>query len=256
MIEIKDLTTGYLHPDYKEITLNLTAELRGGEMVALLGPNGAGKSTLLRTLSGFQKPLRGKIIIEGDDISELGSKRLSHLVGIVLTERTMLENMRVEDLVALGRTPFTNFFGLLSKHDYDVVSKAISMVGIEDMRGRMVESLSDGERQKAMIAKALAQETPVIFLDEPIAFLDFPSKVEILRLLHRLAKEEGKIIFMSTHDLELALQLADRIWLLDRQMGVTIGTREELNQSGAIVQYFSRPGIEFDSSIGFFRINS
>lgn len=256
MIELKELTTGYRQPKPKQITANFSARLERGEMVALLGPNGAGKSTLLRTLSGFQKPLSGEILIDGQEISSIGSKELSRKVSVVLTERPMLENMTVEDLVAMGRVPFTGYFGVLSDQDRAQVAEAIRMVGIENLRCRAVDSLSDGERQKVMIAKALAQETPVIFLDEPTAFLDYPSKVEMMQLLHRLAREAGKTIFMSTHDLELSLQVADRIWLIDREKGVTVGTRRELIANGSLERYFLRPGIEFDPEIGFFRIKA
>lgn len=254
-IKVSGLITGYKgsHGDIN-VTGPLSASLYAGELTSLLGPNGAGKSTLLRTLAGFQKPLSGIVEIEGKNVQDYGSRDLARLVSVVLTERPLLENMDVETLVGLGRAPYTGFWGRFSDKDKEAVDKAISLVGIDSLRHRMVQSLSDGERQKTMIAKAFAQETPVIFLDEPTAFLDYPSKVEIMLLLHSLARQLDKTIFMSTHDLDMALQLSDRIWLMDKNIGVTIGTHPELSDSGALERYFMRPGIRFDRGDGLFKI--
>lgn len=255
-IKIKDLTTGYNDSHgRKEVTRSLSATLQVGEMVALLGPNGAGKSTMMRTLAGFQHPLSGSVEVMGRSIVGYSPRELSRMVSVVLTEKPMLEDMDVETLVALGRAPYTGFFGRLSAHDREVVDRSIALVGIDNLKGRMVPSLSDGERQKVMIAKALAQETAIILLDEPTAFLDFPSKVEIMQLLHRLAHEAQKLIFISTHDLEIALQVSDRVWLIDKKLGVTPGAHAELAASGALERYFGRPGISFDPATGFFKIN-
>lgn len=165
------------------------------------------------------KPLSGNIWIQGRRLSDYRDKELATVIGVVLTEKCQLRNMTVTELVGMGRSPYTGFWGTLSKKDRRIVEDAIALVRIEDLKERMVHTLSDGERQKVMIAKALAQETPVIFLDEPTAFLDYPSKVEILHLLHRLSREMNKTIFLSTHDLELALQIADQLWLMDRKRG-------------------------------------
>ena len=182
-----DLTTGYFSKKgHTAVTSNINASLHSGELTCLLGPNGAGKSTLLKTLSAFIPPLKGEIRIMGKNLREYTDAGLAKVIGVVLTERLGLANMSVEELVGLGRAPYTGFFGNLSKSDREIVDEAISLVKIGDLRGRMVQTLSDGERQKAMIAKALAQQTPVIFLDEPTAFLDYPSKVEIMQLLLRL----------------------------------------------------------------------
>ena len=155
--------------------------------------------------------------------------------------------MTVEELVGLGRSPYTGFWGTLTEEDRHIVSESIRLVGIEPLRQRMVQTLSDGERQKVMIAKALAQQTPIIYLDEPTAFLDYPSKVEVLQLLRRLAAEEQKTIFLSTHDVELALQLADRLWLMDTD-GLSVGTPHELSAQGALSRFIERPGITFDTA--------
>jgi iron complex transport system ATP-binding protein len=162
--------------------------------------------------------------------------------------------MTVRELVALGRSPYTGFWGTLHDADWQVVDEAINAVRISKLRERMVHTLSDGERQKVMIAKALAQQTPVIFLDEPTAFLDFPSKVEMMQLLRRLAKEEQKTIFLSTHDFELALQVADKLWLMTDELH--IGTPHELAQSGALAGYVERPGITFDAQTLTVRVNN
>lgn len=237
-IRIENLSTGYsLSKGEKVITQNLTAALRRGELTCLLGRNGAGKSTLLRTLAGFQKPLSGDLQIEGKSISEYSDIELAKKIGVVLTERPMPADMDVETLVGLGRSPYTDFWGRLRDADKRLVDDAIAMTGIESLRHRDVQSLSDGERQKAMIAKALAQDTPVVFLDEPTAFLDYPSKVEILLLLRRLAHDMGKTVFMSTHDLELAVRMADRLWLINREYGVKSGTPQELTAKGDIEKF-------------------
>lgn len=220
-----DLTTGYRRGKKETVVgRHLTASLYSGELTALLGRNGAGKSTLMRTLAGFQPPLGGKVMIEGREITDFKGGDLAKTVSVVLTEKPVLENMDVEALVSLGRSPYTGYWGGLSEHDWEAVERAIELTGIESLRKRDVQSLSDGERQKVMIAKAFAQETPVIFLDEPTAFLDYPSKAELMRLLGRLARDEGKTIFVSTHDLEIALRLCDRFWQLDKEKGLTVRT--------------------------------
>ncbi len=255
-IETLGLTTGYhSHGKKKVITSSLDARLSGGVMTCLLGPNGAGKSTLLRTLAGFQKPLAGEVLIMGKKLSSYSSRELACCMSVVLTEKPLVENMDVETLVGLGRTPYTDYWGRLSAQDHEAIDRAISLVGIEHLRGHLVQGISDGERQKVMIAKAFAQETPIIFLDEPTAFLDYPSKVEIMLLLYSLAHRLEKTIFMSTHDLDIALQLSDMIWLIDRKMGITTGTHSELAESGALEKYFLRPGISFDAKDGLFKID-
>ena len=223
-IRIQDLSIGYrTKHSVKCVAEGISDSIRSGELTCLLGENGAGKSTLLRTLSGFLPPISGEVFILGKSLSDYKERELATVIGVVLTERTNLQNMTVDELVGMGRSPYTGFWGRLSVEDRRKVEEALALVGIFALRGRMVQTLSDGERQKVMIAKALAQETPVIFLDEPTAFLDYPSKVEILRLLGRLSHDMGKTIFLSTHDLELALRVADRVWLMSRQGGVQTG---------------------------------
>lgn len=254
-IKLVNLVTGYhTRKGRKVIGESLNAEVDQGQLICLLGPNGAGKSTLLKTLSGFIPPLDGTIAIEGRNLTEYSDTELSRMVGVVLTDRVHMSNMSVTELVGMGRSPYTGFWGRLSDVDRNVVDESMAMVGITDLRGRMVDTLSDGERQKAMIAKALAQHTPVIFLDEPTAFLDYPSKVDIMKLLHRISHNESKTVFLSTHDLELALQIADGIWLIDKEKGLVTGTPEDLALSGDLASYFERPGIRFDVETGMFRV--
>lgn len=252
MIELRNLSTGYAN---KVVACGLNATLKEGELVSLLGCNGVGKSTLLRTLSAFQPALKGEVIIQGRKLSEVSAQELSRLVGVVLTERPHLHNMTVRDLVAMGRSPYTGFWGKLYEEDKAIIEEAISMVGIASLQDRQVNTLSDGERQKVMIAKALAQQTPVILLDEPTAFLDFPSKVETMRLLRKLAHEMGKIIFLSTHDVEMALQLSDRLWLMTTQ-GITSGTPRQLAQDGSLTTFIQVEGINFDPTLMSYRITS
>ena len=256
-IRLRDLSIGY--PDKhntKRVAEHLNASIHSGELTCLLGTNGVGKSTLLRTLSAFQPPLGGDIDLLDRPLSTYDDRQLATVIGVVLTEKSDIRNMTVEELVGLGRSPYTGFWGTLKESDRKIVHEAIARVRIEPLTQRMVHTLSDGERQKVMIAKALAQETPIIFLDEPTAFLDFPSKVEVMQLLHNLTHTLQKTVFMSTHDLELALQIADKIWLMDRTNGIAIGTPEDLSLEGKLSSFFSRKGITYDTETGFFRIDT
>lgn len=256
-IEIRSLAIGYpTHRETKIVAAGINASINEGELTCLLGANGIGKSTLLRTLSAFQPKLSGEIYIQGKEIETYTDRELAHIIGVVLTDRIDIPNMTVEELIGLGRSPYTGFWGALSTNDKAIVEQSICRIRIENLAQRMAHTLSDGERQKVMIAKALAQETPVIFLDEPTAFLDFPSKVEIMQLLHRLSRDARKTIFLSTHDLELALQIADKLWIMDSEHGLTIGTPEDLSLNGNLDATFAHKGISFDIETGFFRIDN
>lgn len=251
IIKIKNLSTGY---GDKVISEGLNAAIFGGEMTCLIGSNGAGKSTLLRTLSGMTKPLSGEIVLCSRPLHDYSAKMLSQTIGVVLTDRVSLESMSVEELVGLGRMPYTGMFGGLTKEDKTIVDEAIALVGIESLRNRMLATLSDGERQKSMVAKVIAQQTPIVFLDEPTAFLDFPSKVELMKLLRDLSRRKGLTVFMTTHDIDLALQSADRIWLLDRRQGLAIDTPERLAEDRILARYFNSENLEFDTDSRMFRI--
>ena len=246
-IQLKGLNIGYhTKRGIRLVAGPINGAIRSGELTCLLGANGVGKSTLLRTLAAFQPKVDGEVFIEGRSLSDFSDKELSRLIGVVLTEKPDVRNMTVRELVCLGRSPFTGFWGTNSKEDLRVVDESLALVGIEALSSRMIHTLSDGERQKVMIAKALAQQTPVIFLDEPTAFLDYPSKVEVLQLLRRISRKAEKTIFLSTHDVELALQLADTIWLMTRETGVSIGSPKELAQQGILGSFIEREDIAFD----------
>ncbi len=245
-IVLAGLTVGYRRRrGAKVVATRLDASIPGGELTCLLGRNGVGKSTLLRTLSAFQPPLGGEVMLLGRPLADYSVGELSRTVGVVLTERTALSNLTVREIVGFGRNPYLGFWGRLSRADREIVDQAVAMVGIEALADRMIQTLSDGERQKVMIAKALAQQTPVILLDEPTAFLDFPSKVETMHLLRRLVGETGKTIFLSTHDLELALQMADRLCLM-RENELRVGTLDGLSVDGTMQSFFADRGITFD----------
>lgn len=208
------LTVGYRgHRVVEDISLSLPC----GRLVCLLGPNGAGKSTLLRTLCGFQPPIEGTVTISGSDITTMSAAEVARLVSVVLTDRPLTLSLTAREMVGMGRAPYTGFWGRLSDDDRRLVSEAMQTVGIDSLATRRMGQLSDGERQKVMIAKALAQHTPVIVLDEPTAFLDYPSKVAVMKTLARLAHDEGKTILMSTHDLELAAQLGDELMEIENK---------------------------------------
>lgn len=209
VISLSQLSVGYTlsHPVISDINL----ELRSGQLACLIGENGIGKSTLLKTLTGFLPKLKGSLLLCNRDIESFSQRELARQVSIVLTQKPDVQNLTIEEIIGLGRSPYTGFFGRLRAEDRKVVDDAIATMGIEKLRGRMIQTLSDGERQKVMIAKALAQETPIILLDEPTAFLDFPSKAETFQSLQRMAHERDKLILLSTHDLELAVRFADSL---------------------------------------------
>ena len=224
-ITLRDLSVGYQHPRRTPTTVlaQLNATLHAGQLTCLVGANGIGKSTLLRTLAAFQPPISGQMCYYSDEqaapinLATLSQARLARLVSVVLTAKPSVENLSVEQIVALGRSPYTNIWGTLHADDRRMVAWAMDVVGITSLRHRLVQTLSDGERQKMMIAKALAQDTPVILLDEPTAFLDYRSKVEVLGLLARLAHETNKMVLLSTHDLEQAVHAADALWVVAKQ---------------------------------------
>jgi iron complex transport system ATP-binding protein len=261
-VQLDNVSIGYrTRQGTRQVATALTAAIRQGELTCLLGRNGVGKSTLLRTLAGFLPPLAGTITIKGRPLASYTQRELACQLGVVLTERPTVWQMTVHELVATGRSPYTNFWGRLSSEDRLIVDQALEQVGISHLAGRQVSTLSDGERQKAMIAKALAQQTDIIYLDEPTAFLDYPSKVDTLLLLKRIATEHQKTIFLSTHDVELALQIADRLWLMhpnaqtpkqpDSQTStqpngqtstLAIGTPRQLADDGTLSHFVSQDG--------------
>ena len=234
MIRLDNLSIGYLSGKHhsKPVAENLCAETADGSLVCLVGVNGIGKSTLLRTIGGFQKPLAGSVTVGSGSktasVTDMTQSERSRMIGVVLTEHSELARLTVYDIVSFGRIPYTGLLGTLSDADHSAVRDAIRLVGIGHLAGRYVSTLSDGERQKVMVAKALAQQTPVILLDEPSAFLDYPSKEELMRLLLRLAHDEGKTILVSSHDLDIVRRFSDSFWIMENPSG-TVRVRCEVS---------------------------
>ncbi|MBO7262616.1 MAG: ABC transporter ATP-binding protein [Alistipes sp.] len=218
-----------------------------GEMVALLGRNGTGKSTLLRAIAKLGEVAKGDIIIDGKAISDIDIRTFARLVAFVNTERVDIDSLSAYDLVAIGRSPYTDWMGRLTKNDREIIERSMQITGVDKLADRMVETLSDGECQRVMIARALAQDTPVILLDEPTAFLDLPNRYELCTLLSRLAHDEGKLILFSTHELDIALTLADSIALVDTPRLVHMPTTEMIS-SGCLERLFNSDHISFDAS--------
>ena len=253
VIQGKDLCIGYRTGKQEKIVhQHLNFELHAGELTCLLGANGAGKSTLLRTLSASQPALGGELRMLGKPVSEYTEKERSRTIGVVLTDKTFAGGLSVYELVALGRQPHTGFFGRLTKEDKRIVQEAMENVDIAHKAKNYTAELSDGERQKVMIAKALVQECPLILLDEPTAFLDVVSRIEIMHLLHRLAIEQQKAILLSTHDIEQALVLSDKLWLLTKGEGLQCGVTEDIILNHRMDNLFPHKDIRFDYDHGVY----
>ncbi|WP_372754330.1 ABC transporter ATP-binding protein [Labilibaculum sp.] len=251
LLQVKDLAIGY---GSKLVADKLSANIPSGELICLLGSNGTGKSTLIRSICAFQPILSGSVCVNQLELQNLNSRELSKLIAVVLTDRVVVPNATVAELVGYGRSPYTGMLGRLNAEDRMIVENAIEECGIAHKKDHPLSSLSDGERQKAFIAKALAQDTPLIILDEPTAFLDLPARVEIMQLLRNIANSSGKSILMSTHDLDLALQLSDRLWLLQQGGPLITGSPEDLLLQNAFQSMFQHKGIEFDNKTGLFTV--
>lgn len=227
----------------------LNLSLEKGKLVALLGQNGAGKSTLLRALTCDERPLSGTIEINGRNLADMSQKDRSRLIGLVSTERIQAGALTVTELVGLGRQPHTGFLGRLDEEDHEIVRQAMDDAGIIGKANEYMASLSDGERQKAMIARALAQQTPIIILDEPTAFLDVASRIETMRLLQTLAHDRGKAVLLSSHDISQSLMLADELWLITTDRQVITGSTQQLVADGAMNRLFENRDIHFNPNI-------
>ena len=250
ILTTKRLAIGY---GKKVLHQNMMLQLYTGEMVGLIGPNGGGKSTLIRTLAGLQKPLEGSILLNDTGINSLKHADRAKLLAVVLTDRIQSQSLTVQQIVEMGRFPHTNWAGKLTPEDKKWVATAIEQVHLTHKTHHYFNQLSDGEKQRVMIAKALAQDTPIIFLDEPTAHLDLPNTIEIMLLLRRLAKETGKAILLSTHELELALQISDKLWLLTGQ-GIKKGIPEDIIMSDYLTKVFASRHFYFDKQVGNFRV--
>lgn len=255
-LEISNLRIGYSETNKKATTIkkNLTLTALGGELIALIGKNGIGKSTLLRTIANLQPPLDGKYQICGKTPDQYSRNQFAQKVSFVSTEIIRTSNLTVFDLIAFGRLPHTGWFGNLRNNDKKVVEQAIEQVGIQALRNKPVDQLSDGERQRAMIARCLAQDTRLIILDEPTAFLDIANRYEIIYLLKTLSQEQQKTVIFSSHDIHIVLKTADKIWLMNTN-GIQEGAGEDLIIQNAFVNLFDSKNIRFDKKNGDFEIN-
>lgn len=252
LIEVKNLTIGYgKGASATNVAESISFDIEEGELTLMLGCNGAGKSTLLKTLTAVQKPIWGSVKICGENISEILPRDLARKVSVVFTDKVMAGGLLVEEVVALGRYPYSDFYGKITENCRYIVEESLSLVGMLHKSKNYLSQLSDGERQKVMIAKALAQQTPIIILDEPTAFLDLPSKIDILYLLQQLARDEGKTIILSTHDIEQSLQIAQKLILfIDGK--VKCMPTEQAVESGELAKLFLSRGVEFDKTMGRF----
>ncbi|MEI6950331.1 ABC transporter ATP-binding protein [Paraflavisolibacter sp. H34] len=257
LLHTHDLGIGYRagNKGVKTLAAHLQLEMDPGQLICLLGPNGAGKSTLIRTLAGLQPALAGTVAIGGRALANLKPGERARLLSIVLTERVRSGNLNVSSIIALGRYPHTNWLGTLAPRDREMVQWAMDTTGTAAFAQRRLEQLSDGEAQKVMLARALAQDTPVIILDEPTAHLDLPNRVSLMRLLHQLARTTQKAVLLSTHDLDLALQTADQVWLLGADGRMATGAPEDLVLNGTLEAVFQNEGFLFDKATGTFSIH-
>jgi iron complex transport system ATP-binding protein len=249
ILEIKSLSIGYKESGILAGSINLN--LTKGELTGLIGLNGIGKSTFLKTLLRLNAPISGNVFIEGKNIKSLSSNKLALLCSFVSTETVRVNEMTVYDLVSIGRYPFTGWNGKLQKTDKKLVEEAIESVGIWGLRNRKILQLSDGERQRASIARALAQDTPIIILDEPTAFLDIKNRYEIIHLLRNLTVEKAKSILFSSHDLGNVMQVADKLWIMDNGE-IHEGSPEDMVIEGKIESVFSSEELVFNAETGIF----
>lgn len=255
ILKTKGLSIGYKASALERtVAKDLNLELKPGRFVCLLGPNGTGKSTLIRTLGGLQPSLVGKVLLKNRSIQEVEPRERAKLVSLVLTDMLPIGIFSVYSLVALGRHPHTRWNGSLSSTDHEKIDWAIKAANAESLRDRQVGELSDGERQKVLIARALAQESPIMLLDEPTAFLDIGRRIELMHTLRKLTHQHGMSILLSSHDLELALQSADELWLLSADGKVTTDSPENLALSGKLNEHFGSEELAWDSAKGSFRV--
>jgi len=249
MLALRGLSIGY---DTHALAHLPDIDVRAGDFVCVLGRNGQGKSTLLRTLGGFLAPVAGTVSLDGTPLRTLSPLERARLVAVVLTERPQLGALEVLELVEMGRQPHTGWTGALSPDDRRIAAGMLERVGGGHLAGRTVDSLSDGERQRVMIARALTQQPRLLLLDEITAFLDLPSRVTIIDLLRRIAREQGVAIVLSSHDLELSLETADRLWLLPGEGRFVDGAPEDVALSGAIGEAFDQHNLRFSLRSGRF----
>lgn len=247
ILEAKELVVGY--HKMRPVSAPVSFSLRSGDFCCLTGPNGSGKTTLMKTLSGFLKPLSGAVVLNEKPLSLYTFRQLAGQLSIVLTERPEMDRTTVAEVVGMGRQPYTGISGRLHARDREVVLRSLKQVGMEEFRDQYFGRLSDGEKQKTMIAKTLAQETPLILLDEPAAFLDFPGRSDIMYLLRNLAHSGKLTVLVSTHDVSLAFRLADKIFMMAPGKPFRCDIPEILMEERQIPAYFNHQGMQFDENI-------
>ncbi len=246
LLTISELETGYPSASQKVVITNeINTTVRTGEFIGILGPNGAGKSTLLKTILGHLKPLSGHVLWQGKSTQQMSVRQLATCMAAVLTDKIDDRYLTAYDVVSSGRYPYGSLTGKLSKNDHIIVQESMLATGVLPLNERKFYSLSDGEKQKTMIARAVAQKTPLICLDEPTAFIDSPGKVALMQLLKKLTTEQGKSVLLTTHDSELALQFADTLWLLGNHRFES-GSPITLIANGQINQLFDQDGVFFN----------
>ena len=236
VLRTRDLLIGYKD---EAILPPINVSLNEGDLIALIGPNGAGKSTLFKTLTAHINPIAGNIELLGKSLSSYSPKEKAKLIGLLLTSRPNDMFLKVFDVVASGRCPYTNLFGKMDENDLNIIHESLEIVGINELKNRYFDALSDGEKQKVMIAKTIAQNTPIIFMDEPTAFIDYPSKIELFSLMKMLTKEKNKTIIFSSHDLELLLRYTDDLWMISKKKELISGKKDELMHKGIVKEYFN-----------------
>lgn len=252
VIHISDLAIGYKN---HIVAQNINFQLGAGELSAIIGINGIGKSTLLRTLAGLQKQLKGTVHLNGQHLDSYSAKSLARDMSIVLTEAMATKNLTVKELIALGRQPHTNWLGTLTDADKKHITKSLELFKLNDLSEKKCYELSDGQLQRVLIARSVAQDTPIILLDEPTTHLDLSHKIEILKLLKQLAHEHRKTVVFTTHELDLAIQLCDKILILDGTKN-DFGSPCELIEKGSFDQLFPKESVFFDTKTGKFSLKN
>ncbi|PCJ19554.1 MAG: hypothetical protein COB02_07355 [Candidatus Cloacimonadota bacterium] len=249
LLSLNKLTTGY---DNKIVSQSISLDVYPSELICILGPNGVGKSTLLKTIAKLLNKKSGDIFFNTNSIESLDTKSLSKYLSVVLTDRIIIEYMNVWEFISLGRFPYTNLLGTLKDNDKLIINQIINQLQIEHLQNNELSNLSDGQRQRVMIARALVQDTGLVILDEPTAFLDLPSKVELMNLLSKLCQKNNTSFLVSTHDLDLALTQADRIWIIDKEGNLHDGSPEDLILKGVFNQVFDSEQLIFNKETSTF----
>ncbi len=252
-LQLSNVSIGYHSKNRLSLVQSeLSLSANKGELIALIGENGCGKSTLIRSIACLQPIFKGEINLNGKNLEKLTPAKRAKLLSVVLTEQKSVASFNVRELISIGRDPYTGWLGSLSETDNDIITRAIEQTYLQGFENRNIHELSDGERQRAFIARALAQDTPLIILDEPTSHLDLANRINILLLLQKLARNTGKTILISTHELETAMQVADKLWMMEKGGGVIVGVPEDMVLNGKFDSVFNHQNYDFDKEYGTF----